>query len=735
MKGERKMLIKPSCLEDERGQPIDTEDEIAYILASTYNQLGGDRIIWRRKMSWIVTGLSLVISIVLSVVTQSPAWLILMIIPAIVLAFAYFTRLKGSIESIRKVHWIAEFRDLENGSILIDKSGLTEPTRFTFPLIGEDLETILNLAGEINRSALDRSVLIPISDETLSFEDRQLPANELETEIRSEIDTLTNIFKNSQDESIDLRALDSHSNITETIIRNIESYTQSEPNILIKGQENRDIEKLLDKLQEVTQLASKEATDIMSIELVAKELIQSIENSLKKLDEVRRTTLVEILAPQLNGLSSFYDLAMLKRYCPKCCNIALGNPNQPEDNDAVEGLDEVNNVEKESEARDSKSFQVENAIRIRAIDELSNQRLESGGLDSEALREQVASFDGVLKTSRLRFSNVEEKKYWYCPLCHTKYDSQAALFDIHVIKDEMVYPLWDILWNELSNERAEIIREKEQERRENLNQELVEINAIFDDFKEEQRLWRSKLNDLRETNLKTAETLTSIINAFDEYDVIQSYEANTFKTRVMDEQSSNEQAISKVQKSLDTWEGDLRARIEEAQHLRAPIIDKVDEVKVKGRFFEIKRDTDEDLLEINEASYRDQLEAEGYEMDGEEEEYQVEDDIVEVEDYKVESEEEDYEVDEVDDEIEFKGTITELEPDLVIGDYTVVINEDTEIGGELAVDSTAEVEGLLQEDGSVLALKIEVEVEEEEEDYEMDEEEGKEFYSTEESNA
>jgi len=66
------------------------------------------------------------------------------------------------------------------------------------------------------------------------------------------------------------------------------------------------------------------------------------------------------------------------------------------------------------------------------------------------------------------------------------------------------------------------------------------------------------------------------------------------------------------------------------------------------------------------------------------------------------------EVEEVEDEIEFEGTISTLDP-LVIGDYTVVVDENTEIEGELAVDLAAKVEGLLQEDGSVLALEIEVE--------------------------
>jgi hypothetical protein len=59
-------------------------------------------------------------------------------------------------------------------------------------------------------------------------------------------------------------------------------------------------------------------------------------------------------------------------------------------------------------------------------------------------------------------------------------------------------------------------------------------------------------------------------------------------------------------------------------------------------------------------------------------------------------------------EIEFKATINSLDP-LVIGDYTLIVDENTDTEGELMTGLTAQVEGILQEDGSVLASKIEVE--------------------------
>jgi len=73
------------------------------------------------------------------------------------------------------------------------------------------------------------------------------------------------------------------------------------------------------------------------------------------------------------------------------------------------------------------------------------------------------------------------------------------------------------------------------------------------------------------------------------------------------------------------------------------------------------------------------------------------------------------EVEEVEHEIEFEGTVISLDP-LVVGNYTVVVNNKTDIEGELMSGLTAEVEGVLQQDGTVLASEIEVEEAEEEAD-------------------
>ena len=59
--------------------------------------------------------------------------------------------------------------------------------------------------------------------------------------------------------------------------------------------------------------------------------------------------------------------------------------------------------------------------------------------------------------------------------------------------------------------------------------------------------------------------------------------------------------------------------------------------------------------------------------------------------------------------MEFKGTVSQVLPTLVIAGYTIISDGTTILKGNLIAGVSAEVEGTLQADGTVLARKIEVE--------------------------
>ncbi len=71
-------------------------------------------------------------------------------------------------------------------------------------------------------------------------------------------------------------------------------------------------------------------------------------------------------------------------------------------------------------------------------------------------------------------------------------------------------------------------------------------------------------------------------------------------------------------------------------------------------------------------------------------------------------------------EIEFKGTVEEILPNgYRVSGHTVLITDTTRIDGPIAVGTLVEVKGILQADGTVLALRIHVEDKEEQEEVEF----------------
>ena len=64
-------------------------------------------------------------------------------------------------------------------------------------------------------------------------------------------------------------------------------------------------------------------------------------------------------------------------------------------------------------------------------------------------------------------------------------------------------------------------------------------------------------------------------------------------------------------------------------------------------------------------------------------------------------------------EIEFEGIIDTLDPLTITDDegntFTVIVDDETEVDGDLVAGTEVEVEGVLRPDGNVLAFQIEIE--------------------------
>jgi hypothetical protein len=496
--------------------------------------MGANDLIKKRRRLWIVAGLIAVLVIILGIIGPK-ALLVLLLVPAALFFYAQTLKLKGTIESVRRVHWVTGVREFENGTIVIDRSGMTDIYSFSVPTLGSDPQPLGQMAEQIENQAANRSLLLP----RVEIQDSSgLARNEVEAEICRLLDKFARVFSDNREEKVEIAVLDKDS----PELNGLEGYAQSlRPSEYVAPvrDETSITDNTLKKLAQMNRL-SRTNVDASPIEDTATRILSVAGERLNEMNEVRRRALVDTLGKMLNTLSLKYRFPMLKAYCPRCLDQTWG---------------------------------VSHAH--------SNTIIEK----ATSLQEKIEKYDEILRTARLKLNS---RSQWECPMCHAIIPDEEAtkLRWCERLKEELVYPLWDVLWMELSSERAEVLREKEQERRDALNRELVELDKVVSEFGQERRLIRSKLDDLNEMSLKTGETLRSMIRAFTEYEIINSSQANKYEDRVVKAQASHHSGIDAVGERVEIAHNSLGEKSDVVKKKRKPIIDTVDEVKVKGRFFD-----------------------------------------------------------------------------------------------------------------------------------------------------
>lgn len=541
------MRARKSTIQNEEGKNLATEIELACIIADTYSDLGADKFIQLKRYAWVLSGITLVIAIILAVIV-TPLLLLLIVIAAAAAGYAYLSSLRVDIESIRRVHWLAKFEDVGDGHIMLDRSGTTSSTTFAFPVMRDNPDKLLSLNDRFKRLAEDDSILLPLHDVELGSEDFRLPGNSLETEICSTLDEISNVYASSSDEKINMVAIDKTSKVVQRIISEMDNFVETDPVTVVRRTDDVEHEQILAKLREMTSLAYESINEVNPVEYMAQDIMKNSKELVLKIDEVRRRSLVDVLARQLDSLNQYYNFPNTKRYCPNCVNEVMRN-------NSGDGM---------------------------VVSIITSQASED-----DITKERLDKRDKVLRSCllKLNFRTGE----WHCPLCSSIYDitDNESFYEMHQVKDEIIYPLWDILWMELSNEKAEIIREKERERRENINQELSELNNLLKEFADERRDLRAKANELMQTSISCSATLLSMIDTFEDYELISSGDAKKYRGRIEEMRMSQREDLAKLKDGLELAENDLKERSQAVSGRRSPLIDMVDEVKVKGRFFQV----------------------------------------------------------------------------------------------------------------------------------------------------
>lgn len=548
MKGFKSVLL------DEGGEPLNESDEAAHLLTMVYSDIARKHLKETRQLRmWGYITLILGVGFVL-------LWI------------AYSRRPKACVTRIGKAYWVGALYNFGGAQVIVDKSHLVPSVEFRVPVPDRSPAEILEAKERAESLLADLPILAPRrawGGNVPSGRGDPLSA------FIQEVDVVRGGFERAQDQAVSLNALQAASPLAKAIGKGASADSVFGRNLLV-APESSAVAQRLAELQHLTELASQRTQVGKPVEDVARDVLGSLDRTTKSLEEIQERSLVKILQPLLTGLEHAYRAPMLIFYCRSCVEktcrqlqldlqfmarslemMALGAADAPEDAGNLVMLEKV----------------------------------------WDDLGDSLSSFSAASRAAVLqlefRKTDGRDMRVWRCRLCNKNRDIQhpadaaSGIITAHRAKQELVLPLWDQLWIELSSERAGLLERADKEQRDNVQQEHRETVQAVDEFAAERREVKNRMEQLAASTLRAVETFSSLIDSFLEAALLGPAETEPSRLEL---EGYRKQYLAKLQRldtTIETIENHLQEETEKSLHRRKPIQDFVDAVKASKQFTQL----------------------------------------------------------------------------------------------------------------------------------------------------
>ena len=621
------MLSVQSVFRRPDGATLSNADEAAHVVAAIYDRLGVTSAL--KKIFWLkvlgIAGCALgIILLVGALITEiadgGDGLIIFLVIVGLLFLAVGFGMIIASMRIVlpvvrttrlTRLPWEVSLHPLNGRTIVVDESGFLPSSRFEFPSTEKSFGDIQDLMEEIANLVRLRPVLMDrMKSSRTALEFDPLKGQE-EVLIRDYLDELADAFGNTDVKVVNLPALENSSPVIGFVDRGI----QDAPNVSVphvfQGNVDRDTGQKIEILDSLSRRRAYPELDTgqrpdpdlqrpdradqqPDDEGNAQHFDDFFEETNKQLDDMgvlRTKGLVgEVLGDQIQLVGQASGSAMRHYYCRNCFtkDLSPSTTGSPGSQREIGQPTTSGNIRSSEEFKD-KITQVERLI--------YSSRLRLRRMCKECRRPaSERDFCSSCQRSKTKEGTDIIGQFWSCPLCGHVWD--AKLFtpqDYFVstlkIKEEIVLPLWDILWSELAVEKVRIISQKEEQQRENNNLEDNELEGMAREFAQDRRLLRTRLDDLSQTSITASSTLKGVITSFRDKQIINAESAKAYLERA-DQYNSNHQAsIDRLRNYLTEQEDRVTWAVESRRGAkgkeddkRSTMIDPSDELKLNGRF-------------------------------------------------------------------------------------------------------------------------------------------------------
>ena len=540
------------------------------------------------------------------------------------------------VKTLTKMPWTVGVYPLAARTVVVDKSGFLPEMSLKFPFTTASPIQLQEIMDEIDAIVHRRPLLMKRMETNPSDPELQELQGLDEAQLRNALQRLADRVGSVQDKVVDLPAVASSSSVVELVREQLPTASAADgPSPFVA---DRDAGQAIETLEALSsQGQGQDSEDDESVDGTTRGLVtfaDSKDAELKEIDEVRADTLIEILAEQLKKMTKLSTSSVRLFFCPYCYKRAEFREEVASDDDGegllsssgtgvLEGLKETGGradafvlssrlmmrevcarcerpIEQPSSPDENRSCKpcgivfTRDAVEPEPMEAPSSQSLGGGGwLD------QMGAGDATLPENR---TDIQ----WHCSLCTASWFVQEVtpLEDFPStlkIKEQVILPLWDVLWSELANEKARIIREKEAEHRANNSAENNELQTVSRDFAQDRRDLRGRLDEVSQTSVTAVSTFEGVIQAFQDAEMLNPSDAEALTARAEQYAEAHTETIEVIRAQLLEVEEQIAHAVDTRKGGggRGAIIDPVDEIKVRGRFFMAPRPESEPVAVVS----------------------------------------------------------------------------------------------------------------------------------------
>lgn len=492
-------------------------------------------------------------------------------------------RPKARVTRVGKGYWVGGFYDFEDGKVLVDKSQLTGQVSFQVPVPAMEPEAMVGLSREANQLAGSMPKLL--KRRSASGAAIATTQNPIEG-VKARLGEFTTSLDEARGQPVTMNVLANGSTLTRAIVHDVGKAETVKPRNSLIGRNAADVEAQLDSLAKLKATAAQSAGQAASLEELTERLLGELESAAQKVDSIQRLTLVQVLGKQLLQLERAYRAPMMYYYCPNClerlardlkCDLdqmMLGHETAAMENEAA------GSCEASSASLCTTPEQLSEAV----------ERFSTTTRAAIMVLDRQSWGDGDQRCA--------ERK-WHCPLCGERFDledGRVTRYRTYRTKQELVLPLWDQLWMELSSERAGLLERKDKEHRDNINHENQETVQAAGDFAAERREVKNRMENLNASTVRALSVFSNLIDSFVDSQLVGRSEVRGDEERLRDSRQEFLAKLDQIDKTIEGIEQGLARECEESLQRRGTLLDYADEVKLHSQFTPPKKDDREQLV-------------------------------------------------------------------------------------------------------------------------------------------